>query len=69
MTAQVIFLNTLYWPDQEERARLDNMQEFLTYCHNEYEYSRREVSEEFRKAQKNQVHNEARKRLKIITTD
>lgn len=67
MTAQVIFLNFNYWPDQEEVARLENMQDYLTYSNNHYYYERQQYPEEFVKALKEEVHKLARKRLELVT--
>lgn len=36
MSAQVIFLNTMYWTDEEEQHELDKMQEFLHFANIEF---------------------------------
>lgn len=66
MTAQVIFLTTFYYPDQEEQARLENYQEYLTFCHAEFDYKYSEKGHEFKRALKEQVHKDARKRLCVV---
>lgn len=66
MTAQVIFLNTHYYPDEVEQYELDEMQEFLTYCHNQFEYECRTLSEAEKWLKKQGVHKRARERLGIV---
>ena len=38
MTAQVIFINTFYYPDEEERRRLKKLQDALEIFQAEIEY-------------------------------
>ena len=66
MTAQVIWLNTFYCPDEEERHELDKMQEFLTYCHAQFEYECRSLSEAEKWIKKERVHKTARDRIGIV---
>lgn len=66
MTAQVIFLNTGHFPDEEEMHELDKMQEFLTYAHHQYEYERRGLDRFIFKKQKEETHKRARERLSIV---
>lgn len=66
MTAQVIFLNKLNYISDEEREELEKMQEFLTYCHVQFDYETRGLSEYEKKKRKDDVHKRARKRLGIV---
>lgn len=66
MTAQVIFLNTFFYPDDEEAYELDKMQELLTYCHNQFEYECRAMSAAEKWLKKELVHRRARQKLGIV---
>jgi hypothetical protein len=66
MTAQVIFLNRFYWPDEETHMELDKMQEFLTFCHAQFELDYRNLPPDEIARRKNKVHQDARNRLGIV---
>lgn len=66
MSAQVIFLNTLYWPDPEERRRLEAHQEFLYFCHVEFEQQYRYLMPAQLRQKKEEIYKEARKRIGIV---
>lgn len=66
MTAQVIYLNTQYWPDEEEAHELDKMQEFLSFCHIQFSYETKGLNPHEQKARKDAVHKRARERLGIV---
>jgi hypothetical protein len=66
MTAQVIFLNTMYFPDEEEQHELDKMQELLTFCHAQFEFECRTLSDAEKWIRKERVHRKARERMGIV---
>lgn len=66
MTAQVIYLNQFYYPDEEEAYELDKMQEFLSFCHIQFAYETKGLNPHEQKARKEQVHRKARERLGIV---
>jgi hypothetical protein len=66
MSAQVIFLNRLYYPDHEEMMRLENMQDYLTFCNIKYTQDNRTTDEKIKYAQKKEVHKRARERIHIV---
>lgn len=66
MTAQVIFLNTGYFPDKDESEHLEQMQEFLTYTHHQFEYELRGIPLDEMRRRKNAAHKCARERLHIV---
>ena len=65
MTAQVIFLNTNYFPDQEEMRRLDQIQEKLEMAHAELAYATRSFSQFDKYLSKQRYHNGFRSKWKI----
>ena len=65
MTAQVIFLNTNYFPDQEEMRRLDQIQEKLEIAHAELAYATRNYAKFDKYLAKQRYHNGFRSKWKI----
>ena len=66
MKAQVIFLNTMFYPTEDEREELDKMQELLTFCHAQFEYECRMLSDAEKWIRKERVHRKARERMGIV---
>lgn len=66
MTAQVIFLNSMYRPPDEKIVELQEMQEFLYYCHKEYEMIYRHLPPEEVARRRFKVHLDARARFFIV---
>ncbi len=67
MKGQVIFLNRMYRPSDEELQELDNMQEYLTFCHVAYSQENRTLSDIDFRTRKENVHLRARKRIGIVS--
>jgi hypothetical protein len=65
MTAQVIFLNTMYFPDMEEMKRLDAIQEKLELAHAELAYATRNYSSFDKYLSKQRYHNGFRSKWRI----
>ena len=66
MTAQVVFLNTTYRPDPDEEKYLEEMQEYLTFCHNRFEYETKALNPHIQKQRKLAVHKRARERIGLV---
>lgn len=66
MSAQVIFLNTMYWTDEEEQHELDKMQEFLHFANIEFNTTYRHLPPQDLKRRKEAVHRQARQNLGIV---
>lgn len=66
MTAQVVFLNTNFRPDEDEEKYLEEMQEYLTFCHVRFEYETKALNPHIQKARKAEVHKRARSRLGLV---
>jgi hypothetical protein len=66
MTAQVIFINTDYSPDIEERRRLQLMQDKLHFTLIELAFQTREESRYQQVITKISYHEKFRKKWKII---
>jgi archaellum biogenesis protein FlaJ (TadC family) len=69
MTAQVIFINTHYYPDIEERRRLQLMQDKLHFTLIELAFQTREESRYQQVITKISYHEKFRKKWKIINGD
>jgi hypothetical protein len=61
MTAQVIFINTFYYPTEIERARLGTIQESMELYHAEIAYLTRDLNDWQRYIFKQSSHNNIRK--------
>ena len=66
MTAQVIFLNTLYAPSDTENKRLENLQKELQIYHAEIAYISREWNNFQKFIYKEQSHHTIRRSWKLI---
>jgi|688.fasta_scaffold444643_3 hypothetical protein len=66
MNAQVIFLNTLYSPDIEERRRLELMQDKLHFTLIELKFQTRDESRYQQAVTKMSYHNKFRSKWKVI---
>lgn len=63
----VSFINTFYFPDEEERERLEDLQDELTIIHAELEYSLRDLSGWNKWLQKESFRNKFRRRkMRIV---
>jgi archaellum biogenesis protein FlaJ (TadC family) len=67
--AQVIFINTLYQPDLEERRKLELMQDKLHFTLIELSFATRNESPYQRIITKISYHEKFRKRWKLIKSD
>ena len=67
MTAQVVFLNRFYQPNEEELEELERMQEFLTFCNIKYLHETKHLDDKIQRAHKEKVHKNARERLGIVS--
>lgn len=66
MTAQVIFLNTFYYPDEEEQFRLDELQDMMEIYQAEIEYNARDFNEFQKWIYREKSHHNLRRKLKLI---
>jgi hypothetical protein len=69
VTAQVLFLNTLYWPSEEEQDRLDWIQEELELYQAELAYKTKEMNEFQRFITKEASHHRTRACWVLIKTE
>ena len=65
MTAQVLFLNTFYYPSREEEARLRALQEVLTNAHIELKFATRDLPKFEQYLSKQRYHNGFRSKWRI----
>jgi len=68
MTAQVIFLNRFYWPNQEEQARLDFLQESFRLYQAELAMMERGFTPYQRFIFRETSHNKIRASWYLVTT-
>lgn len=66
MSAQIIYLNQLYWPDPEEQKRLDWLQGQFELYHAEMDYLSRDLNPFQQKIFKESSHNNIRKQWKLL---
>ena len=66
MTAQVMFINTLYYPSFEESMRLFNLQQRLELSLTELAFATRSYSDHEKYMSKLRYHNGFRERLKLL---
>jgi hypothetical protein len=69
MSAQVIYLNRFYYPNEEERQRLDAHQEFLHFCHIEFEQQYRYLLPIELKRKKEEIYTRARQAIGIVRNE
>ena len=69
MTARVMFINTLYYPGPEERARLDFIQEQLELYHAELAFVTRSWESYKGKVYKESSHQNIRKKWFLISNE
>jgi hypothetical protein len=69
MTAQVIFLNSGYFPDREEAERLETIQEQLTLFHAEFAFAVRDKCPVMAKIRKKEAHLIVRKGLSVLNPE
>lgn len=66
MTAQVMFINTCYYPSFEESMRLFNLQQRLELSLAELSFATRDYSDHEKYMSKLRYHNGFRERLKLL---
>ena len=66
MTAQVIFINTFYYPDVEERRKLDLMQDKLYFTLVELAFQTKDLSAYQKAVTKMAYHEKFRKKWQLI---
>lgn len=66
MSAQVIYIFTGYTPGEEALAELDKRQEFLYYCHVEFDQQYRYLMPSELKKKKESVYQRARQGIGIV---
>jgi hypothetical protein len=69
VTARVIFLNHLYWPDEDEIDRLDWLQEQLEIYQAELAYMTRDMNDFQRKIAREASHHKTRAAWMLIKTE
>ena len=65
----VLFINTFYYPDEEERRRLDLLQDKLYFSLVELKFQTKDMSKYQQVMTKERYHNGFRSRLKLIKND
>lgn len=69
MTAQVIFLNTNYFPDVDEQIYLDMLQDKLHFANIAFVQALRDKPEWEVRIRKEDTHKRARGRLHVVRRD
>lgn len=69
MTAQVLFMNSFYVPDDETRKKLEFYQEQLSLYHCEVAFKSREMSAGEKYLFKETSHNNVRKSWRLILSE
>lgn len=69
MTAQVVFLNTFYYPSEKEQVRLDFIQNQLELYHAELAFLSRDLNDFQKFLLKERSHNALRKEWRMIAKE